>query len=41
MKIFFAIFLVIHGLIHLIGTAKAFGVADIPQLTQQIARPRF
>ncbi len=39
MKIFFAVFLVVHGLIHLIGTAKAFGVADIPQLTQQIARP--
>jgi len=29
----------VHGLIHLIGTAKAFGVADIPQLTQQMARP--
>ena len=39
MKIFFAVFLVVHGLIHLVGTAKAFGVADIPQLTQQIARP--
>jgi len=32
MKIFFAVFLVVHGLIHLIGTAKAFGVAHIPQL---------
>ena len=39
MKIFFAVFLVVHGLIHLMGTAKAFGVADIPQLTQQIAGP--
>jgi hypothetical protein len=29
---------VVHGLVHLIGSAKAFGVADIPQLTQQIAR---
>jgi len=39
MKIVFAVFLVVHGLIHLIGTAKAFDVADIPQLTQAIARP--
>ena len=39
MKLLFAVFLVVHGLIHLMGTAKAFGVADIPQLTQQIARP--
>ena len=39
MKTFFAVFLVVHGLIHLIGTAKAFDGADIPQLTQQIARP--
>ena len=38
MKILFAVFLVVHGLIHLMGTAKAFGVADIPQLTQQIAK---
>ena len=27
MKILFALFLVLHGLIHLMGTAKAFGVA--------------
>ena len=39
MKTFFAVFLVVHGLIHLLGTAKAFDVADIPQLTHQIARP--
>ena len=39
MKILFAGFLVVHGLIHLMGTAKAFGVAEMPQLTQQIARP--
>ena len=39
MKTFFAVLLVVHGLIHLIGTAKAFDVADIPQLTQPIARP--
>lgn len=39
MKILFALFLVLHGLIHLMGTAKAFGVAEIPQLTQPIAGP--
>jgi hypothetical protein len=39
MKILFAVFLVVHGLIHLMGTVKAFGVAEIPQLTQQIAGP--
>ncbi|MGV9012503.1 MAG: DUF6544 family protein [Flavobacteriales bacterium] len=39
MKILFAIFLVAHGLIHLMGTAKAFGFAEIPQLTQHISRP--
>jgi hypothetical protein len=39
MKILFAIFLVVHGLIHLMGTAKAFGVAEIPQLTHQITGP--
>ena len=39
MKILFAGFLVVHGLIHLMGTAKAFGVAEMPQLTQQIAGP--
>ncbi len=39
MKPLFAIFLALHGLIHLMGTAKAFGIAEIPQLTQPIARP--
>ena len=33
----FAILLVLHGLIHLLGTAKAFGWADLPQLTQPIS----
>ena len=32
----FAILLVAHGLIHLLGFAKAFGFADLPQLTQPI-----
>jgi hypothetical protein len=33
----FAILLVIHGLIHLLGAAKAFGWAELPQLTQPIS----
>ena len=33
----FAVLLVVHGLIHLLGTAKAFGWADLPQLTQPIS----
>jgi hypothetical protein len=39
MKVLFAVFLVLHGLIHLMGAAKAFGLADLPQLTQHIGRP--
>jgi hypothetical protein len=39
MRPLFAVFLVVHGLIHLMGTAKAFGIAEIPQLTQRIDRP--
>ena len=38
MKLLFAVFLVVHGLIHLMGAAKALGVAEIPQLTHQIDR---
>lgn len=30
--------LVVHGLIHLMGFAKAFGFAELPQLTQPISR---
>jgi hypothetical protein len=33
----FAVLLVVHGLIHLLGFAKAFGFADLPQLTQPIS----
>ncbi len=29
----------LHGLVHLLGAAEAFGVADIPQLTQPISPP--
>lgn len=38
MKWLFFALLVIHGLIHLMGPAKAFGIADLPQLTQPISR---
>jgi hypothetical protein len=34
----FAIFLILHGLIHLPGVANAFGLAELPQLTQPISR---
>jgi hypothetical protein len=33
----FAILLIVHGLIHLLGTAKAFGWAELPQLAQPIS----
>ena len=33
----FVIFLVVHGLIHLMGFAKAFGYADLPGLTLPIS----
>jgi hypothetical protein len=36
MTLVFAIFLIVHGLIHLLGFAKAFGLAELPQLTQPI-----
>jgi len=36
MIVVFASFLAIHGLIHLLGFAKAFGLARLPQLTQPI-----
>jgi len=31
--------LILHGLIHLLGFAKAFGFAQLPQLSQSISRP--
>ena len=33
----FAILLVLHGLIHLLGAAKAFGWAELQQLTQPVS----
>jgi hypothetical protein len=35
----FAIVLVVHGLIHLVGFVKAFRLAELPQLTQPISAP--
>src|SRR5438093_3370746 len=37
MDVLFAIFLAGHGLIHLLGFAKAFGLAELPQLTHPVA----
>jgi hypothetical protein len=39
MRIALSGLLIIHGLIHLMGFAKAFGFAELPQLTQPISRP--
>lgn len=38
MKILFIIILFIHGLIHLMGFLKAFGIMEISQLTQEISK---
>jgi hypothetical protein len=38
-KVLFAVFLVVNGLIHLMGTAKAFRLGEIPALSQQIGGP--
>ena len=38
MRWVFAFIIALHGLIHLMGPAKAFGYADLPQLTQPISR---
>jgi len=37
MVIGFAVLLVVHGLIHLLGAAKGLGAAELPQLTQPIS----
>lgn len=39
MKWLFVGLLLVHGLIHLMGFAKAFGYAELPQLTVSISRP--
>lgn len=40
MRALFTVLLVVHGLIHLMGFAKAFGLAELAQLTQPISRAR-
>ena len=39
MKIFFSFIVIIHGLIHLLGFAKAFGLGNITQLSKEISKP--
>ncbi len=39
MRAAFTVVLIAHGLIHLLGFAKAFGLAELPQLTIPISRP--
>ncbi|HEY4491347.1 MAG TPA: DUF6544 family protein, partial [Acidobacteriota bacterium] len=39
LRYFFALILVVHGLIHLVGFAKAFRPSMIAELTQHISRP--
>ncbi|HRF60557.1 MAG TPA: hypothetical protein PLH94_11690 [Fimbriimonadaceae bacterium] len=39
MKIIFAVIIIAHGLLHLLGVAKAFDLAQIPQLTERISKP--
>ena len=39
MRILFALFVVAHGLIHMMGYTRAFGIANIQQLTKEISRP--
>ncbi len=39
MKIIFTLLVTIHGLIHFIGFAKAFGYGKIEQLTKEISKP--
>lgn len=38
MRWLFLALIIAHGLIHFMGPAKAFGLADLPQLTQPISR---
>lgn len=40
LRVLFVLFIAFHGLIHLMGFAKAFGWAQFEQLTQDISRPK-
>jgi hypothetical protein len=37
MRVLLAVVLVVHGLIHLLGAAKGFRLAVLPQLTQPVS----
>lgn len=39
LRLAFVALVVVHGVIHLMGFAKSFGLAELAQLTQPIARP--
>ena len=39
LKYTFAFIILVHGLIHLLGFAKAFGYGNITQLTKEISKP--
>lgn len=39
MRIAFLVLVIVHGLIHLFGYVKAFGLSDVKQLTQTISKP--
>jgi hypothetical protein len=39
LRYLFAFVILVHGLIHLMGFAKAFGYAELPQLTREISKP--
>lgn len=39
LKIIFLILVIVHGLIHLLGFAKAFHLVEVGQLTQNISKP--
>lgn len=39
MRVLFAVILLVHGLIHLMGFAKAFKLADVPQLSGNFSKP--
>ena len=39
MRIAFLLLVIIHGLIHLFGVVKAFGLSEVKQLTQTISKP--
>lgn len=39
MKLAFTVVLVLHGLVHVLGFLKAFGLAELPQLALPISRP--